>query len=144
MVGRRLFPFRRAFWQVQTFNGRLVGKYTRLIVPWILRLWLHIGSKLNPVKHFLIPLESVCLRMAFIDAPAKVMGYLKPMNDHFPWKTNGFPLRINGWKMYFLLNWSLKRGHLLVFRGVCKNFILSLNKMLFQKALHVWDSRINP
>ena len=28
------------------------------------------------------------------------------------------PLKINGWKMYFLLKWSLFRGHSLVFRGV--------------------------
>ena len=35
-----------------------------------------------------------------------------------PPKTNERPLKINGWKMYFLLNWSLFRGHSFVFRGV--------------------------
>ena len=34
-----------------------------------------------------------------------------------PQKTNECPLKINGWKMYFLLNWSFS-GDMLVFWGV--------------------------
>ena len=35
-----------------------------------------------------------------------------------PPKTNECPLKINGWKMYFLLKWSLSKGHV-SFQG-CK------------------------
>ena len=39
------------------------------------------------------------------------------MENTTPLKTNEFPLKINGWKMYFLLKWSLFGGHV-NFKGV--------------------------
>ena len=44
------------------------------------------------------------------------LGNLTRPDRLHPWKLT-CPLKIDGWKMYSLLKWSLFRGHSLVFRG---------------------------
>ena len=47
-----------------------------------------------------------------------------------PPKTNKCPLKINGWKMYFLLKWHLSRGHV-SFRGC-----------IHQSYLRLWHGKV--
>ena len=64
-------------------------------------------------------IESVNRWRFTLPEPVKVFGVIGPKPSITPLKTNECPLKINGWKMYFLLKWFLFWGHVNFQGGIC-------------------------